>query len=250
MSISQPQTISNELLQQISKFDLDNEPSEFEAKLFLREAEKLKKSNPSESWMLIGIIQSLLFKYDKAKSSFEKSIAHSPLDFEVVILNYVKALRLLGKFEEALEVSEKYASNDSFMLLENAFLQSLNLGLFNKASSYSKKLKAFSYKDESYLGHLKNMIVSSNELGISESNCSAIYLLVLKSIHSEKILSVKSTVAINYDHSNALILLFYIDANASTIANIELDIAEKLAELDIAPVLEHKITPVILKGAN
>lgn len=245
-----PKLLTNELIHRLSQFRFGDVPSEFEIKLFLREAEKLKQADPAQGWMVSGIIDSLLYNYKDTKKAFEKALRNGPSEFDVVVSNYALALRRLGRLEEAIELLDKYASEDSSLLLNNAFSLSLNAGLFNKAKIYSEKLKKLSINEDLNTEYLNDLTVACNELNISESDCSEVHLLVLNIIYGKKISAVEFVVRRNHENYNSLILLFYIDASVNTLADIGLEIIDKLVEIDIAAIVEQKVTPLVMKGFN
>jgi len=248
MPTSQSQTLTSELLQRLSKFDFGDVPSEFEVKLFFREAEKLKKVDLSEGWMVAGIIDTLVYNYEGAKKAFEKSLSNGPSDMDIVVSNYTLALQRLGRFEEAMELIKKHVSDDNFILLNDAFLLALKTGLFNEATFYAEKLKKFSTHENPDTEHLKDLKADCDELNISESDCSAVHLLALNAVQDKKIPVVEIAVRRNDENDNSLILLFYVDADADTLSNIGLTIIDKLVETDIAAVIEQKVTPLVMKG--
>ena len=246
----QPQSLTSELLQRLSKFEFGDVPSEFEVKLFFREAEKLKKVDLSEGWMVAGIIDTLVYNYEDAKKAFEKSLSNGPSDLDIVVSNYALALLRLGRFEEAIELVKKYVSDDNFILLNDAFSLTLKTGLFNAATFYSEKLKKFSKPENHDTKHLNDLKTACDELNISEPDCSAIHLLVLNAIHDKKIPAVDFAVRRNDENDNSLILLFYVDADVDTLADIGLAIIDKLVESDITAIVEQKVTPLVMKGFN
>lgn len=245
MVVTSAQTITNELIGRISKFDLENVPSEFEAKLFLREAEKVKNIDPSEGWMLKGIVYSLLGRYTETLNAFDKSLSSASEEFDVVVLNYAKALRILGKFDESYAIVEKYLSHDSSMLLDYAYKLSLNIGLLDKANLYNEKLKEFPSYDLIYSEHLHKLQTSCKNLDIGITDLKEIHLLVLSSIYQEKKLPLDLSNEVDYENGNSIILLFHVQANAKSIAKMEWNIAEGLSEKNIPAITTNKIMPII-----
>jgi tetratricopeptide (TPR) repeat protein len=245
-----PQTLTNELLERLSVFDLDNVPSEFEAQLFIREAKKLIKVDASESWMITGIIYSLIGEYKKTKNAFDKSLSFAPQDFETVVVNYARALKILGKLEESYEVIEKHFVKDSFMLSDHAYLYALHIGLFEKAKYYHDNLLKFPSHDKSNTTYLSSLIDACKELDVSEEELNLISLLVTDSIYKYKKIPLQSSVEVNFEDHNSLILSFYIDAKSDTLAKIEFDVVSKLATSKIPSIINHKVTPIILKGKS
>jgi len=199
--------------------------------------------------MLVGIVHSLRYDYEEAKSAFEKSLNHSPSNFDLVLSNYSIGLRRLGRFEESLEIVEKHVSDDNSFLLDYALLLSLKIGLYDKATLYSNKLSKFPSYENQYASYLIDLKTACDELNISEPDSSAIHILVLDAIYDKKIHSVD--VSVRRDHEdNSLILAFQVNTDASTLSDIGLAVIDKLVESDIVPIMEHKVTPLILKGSS
>ena len=239
-----PKTLTNDLIGKMSNFTLGNSPSEFEEKLFLREAEKVKNTNLSEGWMLLGIIKALVGDYQKTKKSFENALRYPNDELDVVIINYAKALRNLGKFEESYAIIEKFASPQQPILLEFAFKLALNLGLVSKASEYYEAFRntnLCNLKDGDYL---KKLVTNSKKLKISEKDLNKLHLLVLSSIYEKKKFVIDLSNAVDPE-TNTLIILFHVEAEAKIIANLELDIIEKLIKSNISAIDSFKLTPII-----
>lgn len=246
----QPQPLTIKLLKQISEYSFLNMPSEFEIMRFKRDAEKLKKVDPSDGWMVEAVICSLLGDYEGTRDSFEKALRSGPSELDVVVSNYSISLRRLGKFEESIEVLERYVSDDNSLLLNDTYLTTLNLGYFNKASHYRKKLEAFPDSKHILDGQLDGLKVPCDELNISEPECSALFIVVLSEIRNAKLPLDGVALARNHESNDSLILMFYVDADANALSNISAAIIDKLVELDIASVAEQKVFPLVLKGTR
>ena len=249
MRTSQPKKNTNSLLESISAFNLKNPPSEFEVKKLRREADKLKVISPSEGWMVEGTIASLVGDYSSVKKSFETALRYSSDEFEVIVSNYSMALKGVCKSEEALSVVEKYVSDESSFLLICCIEHSLENGLFRRADMYCKKLKELHDYVSPYTTHINTMVSNADELMITETESKAVHHAVISTLFNNKITKLEIVARKNVHSSCSQLLLFYADATADTIVSIELEIIDKLIELDITSADgQQKITPIILKA--
>ncbi len=176
MNKASPQTMTNDLIKKVSSYNLEHLPSEFEVKLLLRDAEKLKTVNPAEGWMLSGIIYSFSKDSGKSVAAFEKALALSTDQFNVVLNNYVWSLELLGQFDIVGDVLKKYVSDDDYDLISFAISVFMHYGLIDDAINYQKKLNRFNVKN-SFEEHLNNLVELCSQLKIAHHVLHEIYLL-------------------------------------------------------------------------
>jgi|GEM_PF-5512772 len=98
--IAQPETKSNQIVDELSRFINDKvTPDMFTLARLRRDAENIKKKAPNEGYMLLGMIACLEVNLSKCKENHQKSIrlATSALDY----MNYSKSLAYLGATGEA-----------------------------------------------------------------------------------------------------------------------------------------------------
>lgn len=244
----QTQTIGKELIDRISQYDLDAPPSEFEARLFLREADTLKKAHAIEGWMISGIIYSLLQAQQQAETSFKKALALTPIpsdEFNVVLTNYANALRKMAQFDRAYQLIKTYNIDHSYDLLYYAYELTLNTGLIQEALSYHNKLKKLPAYQHGSDYYLQNILTFCNKEKINSKDLYAFHILVHTAIHAQKKKPIRNSLSVNPDNEHSIAILFHIKADAKTIATIEWDIFEKLAESDIEAVHAQKLIPII-----
>lgn len=241
MNKSSPQTITNNLIEKISSYNLDNLPSEFELKSLLRDADKLKKVSPAEGWMLLGMIHSLSDYSEESIYAFENALALSTNQFNLVLKNYIGSLEYLGKFEDICDLLKKYISDDNHDLISSAITIFARYGLIDDALSYQRKLKKLNIKIplEAQLNYL---VALCSQLNIDYSHLHEIYLFALSSMHKAGVMPNKMEFM---EADDALIIIFYVNTSAENMSNIEWSIVDKLAESNTSPAILKKIVPIL-----
>lgn len=245
MPTSQPKTKGNELVAKLSAFTLENVPNDFTKRQLLRDADAVKKINPSEGWMLTGVILSRAFNYKDAKHAFETAIHLNTAVFEIVIVNYCESLMFLNKDEEALGIAEKYLQPDNFDLITTALRLASNLGLYEKVFEFYDMLKSFNDSRIAHplpflYDHFKKIASASKVFDISGNDISAVYSLVMSSVHSAKKMVIRYGVYIMDD--DFMTIEFYVDADTDVIHKISMDVIDKLCDAnDAIPALKKRV---------
>ncbi|WP_346829403.1 tetratricopeptide repeat protein [Pseudomonas abietaniphila] len=108
--MSVPKTKSSEITEKINLLSQQAEVSPFEVKSLQRDIDRLKQSDASESYMLGGMLRSILNDYPGSKELHEKSLK---LSYSLVeIVNYAVSMKRLGRSLEALPLYCKAAEMD------------------------------------------------------------------------------------------------------------------------------------------
>lgn len=87
MSVLNPQTIYNELIETINRYMTSCvRPSDFEHRRILRDVEKLKTVNPSQGWLASAMVASLLWDGNTVLRSATNAVALAPGDVDSLLV--------------------------------------------------------------------------------------------------------------------------------------------------------------------
>jgi tetratricopeptide (TPR) repeat protein len=111
-----PAEKTNEIITRLSQLRRDpRNADEFTVALIKQEIERLKSVNISRSYMLQGMLETVLFNQEKTISHFEKALLLSDRD-KTVLWNYASSLLSFGIFDDSeklfLELANSLQRND------------------------------------------------------------------------------------------------------------------------------------------
>lgn len=242
-----PQTTANDLIDRISRYTLADAPSEFEARLFLKEAEKLKRINAAEGWMAEGIIHSLVGDLDASQAAFERSLQTASDNLYVVAANYVNGLRMLGKHVEAYELAKRFLKENNQQLREIAYDYSIDLGLVDDALQHKEMLGRIHGGAVPHANYVEKLKALCDQLDIGRDALHSLHLVAQQQLYAAKVLSWEINATLDPENPISLIIEFAVDADSDQLSDIEWGIFEQLAATDIPAVNQRKIIPVVRK---
>lgn len=242
-----PKTKADELFKELNLFTLITPPSEFQIQGFFREAEKVKKVNASQGFMLIGLIHYLNNDYQKTKSAFINALANVPEDRETVILNYSVALMGLGKVTEGYDVLLNNYIQGSYQLTIEICRVGILLGLFEQTSVFIEKLESFPNNSDDLL-FFKGAIDTFKKSKITEKETNEVSKLLISVYSPFKITPSSSSILIDHEDGSLITALYFKDINSETLTELSTALIEKLTESELPAVEENKLSPVFLKA--
>lgn len=238
-----PETIANDLIDRLKGYAIDNPPTEFEYRLLHAEADKLKSVSADEGWMITGMIHSLEGKLDECKSAFEKSLRLPSVERNVTIANYSKALRILGRFDEALDIVEKYMDEASPDLLRQALEVAYAQGLLDKAIMYAEQYNHLGSTEG--FGIMTRFADFCDDLEIDRNELHELTMLVSQTLYSKKKFAQNTVPLLDPETGDSLLVLFHVDADAQTLSDIEWDIAMQMDNHNFPSIEAGKLMPII-----
>ncbi|MDU8542948.1 hypothetical protein [Pseudomonas syringae group sp. J248-6] len=108
--MSVPETKSSEITEKINLLSRQDVVTPFEVKSLQRQIDLLKQKRAGESYMLTGMLSSILGEYPRSKEFHEKSLKISSSLVEIV--NYAVSMKRLGHSTESLTLYLRAADMD------------------------------------------------------------------------------------------------------------------------------------------
>lgn len=242
-----PEKKTAELLKELSLYSLIDPPSELELKRFEREAEKIKRIDSSDGYMLIGLVSFLKDDYQKAKSSFDNALANAPRDRETVLLNYSVVLNKLGRLSEGYTLLIDNYIQGSYEITTVICKYGLLLGLFEDISEYVDKLKSFSNHSEDFL-YVDGCIKAFKDAQITQKEACDVYALLNEIYTKYKLSPTSSALRPDHEDDSLIAALYFKDISSDILSNLSLELIERLAEKEFAAVVENKLSIVFFKS--
>lgn len=184
--MSVPETKSSEITERINLLSRQADVTPFEVKSLKRDIERLKQFDASESYMLSGMLCSILRDYAGSRDFHEKSLK---LSYSLVeIVNYAVSMKRLGRASESLYFYFKAAEMDPANQAHvNNVLQLMTfVGDFEKyeatLSRFQKANPEYDIRELTYVTTIESIREHLSVAGVPESEFKIAGALVEKAL--------------------------------------------------------------------
>lgn len=137
----QPESEVSSIMDEVERFRLESNFSDFDLKRLKKKAENIKKNDLAMGFSLLGMIACLENDSETMRSYFKRAIDQSGSD-PLHVLNYAISLRDFGLYEEAYEYAMKaYEKDRSFIKTINILIETALI--LNKKDAFEKYMSAW-----------------------------------------------------------------------------------------------------------
>lgn len=247
--MKQPATISNELLDRLIGLSLNSPSFQFELKQIYRDIQKLRKTEPWESFMLEGVYYSKIYDTENSIKAHEHSLKFTNTQL-LAYANYAYSMARVGAHEEMLRASECVLNNRCFEegIVRYALNGAIFLGLMEKASEIKDKFLAQCSAESN---ELRNLLEAERLLSLFFSKMPRALPSYRSTMDAVREVSQQKKQSITFwsldmdqDSDGELIYInIGVNADGATVGEMNIEIGEAIAEKSLLDEHWDRVIP-------